>query len=180
VPGKAGFVYADVPNRAIGYIIDAIIVGIIAAIVGIILGGIIEPTVTYSDPSDPLSFQINTGATLISTLVSTIINGIYFVGSWISWRASPGQRILGMQVGNETDGATLTTNQAITRWVLLGAPFGIASALAGISGIGVVIALAALVWLIALLVTTAQSPTKQGLHDRYAHTVVVKAARTVG
>jgi len=35
------------------------------------------------------------------------------------------------------------------------------------------------VWVIALLVTTAQSPTKQGLHDKFAGTVVVKAARAV-
>jgi uncharacterized RDD family membrane protein YckC len=180
VPGTAGYVYADVPNRAIAYIIDAVIVGIIAAIIGIVLAGIIGPTVTFTDPSNPATFQVNTGATLISTLVSTLINGIYFVGSWITWRATPGQRILGMQVGNETDGATLTTNQAVIRWLLLGAPFGIASALAGISGIGVIIGIAAFVWLVVLLVTTAQSPTKQGLHDRYAHTVVVKAARTVG
>ena len=34
--------------------------------------------------------------------------------------------------------------------------------------------------MIALLVTTAQSPTKQGLHDRYAHTIMVKAARSIG
>jgi uncharacterized RDD family membrane protein YckC len=180
VRGTAGFVYADVPNRAIAYIIDAIILGVIGLIVGLVLTGIIGPTVTFTDPTDPTTYQINTGATLISTLVSTIINGIYFVGTWISWRATPGQRILGMQVGNETDGATLTTNQAVTRWILLGAPFGVASALAGISGLGVLIGIAAFVWLVVLLVTTARSPTKQGLHDQYAHTVVVKAARTVG
>ena len=36
------------------------------------------------------------------------------------------------------------------------------------------------VWVIALLVTTAQSPTKQGLHDQFAGTIVVKAARSIG
>jgi uncharacterized RDD family membrane protein YckC len=36
------------------------------------------------------------------------------------------------------------------------------------------------VWFIVLLVTTAQSPTKQGIHDKYARTMVVKAARSVG
>jgi uncharacterized RDD family membrane protein YckC len=39
--------------------------------------------------------------------------------------------------------------------------------------------LLSLVWAIVLLITTAQSPTKQGLHDRYAKSVVVKAARAV-
>ena len=37
--GPPGFVYADVPNRAIAYIIDAIILAIIGAIVGAIVGG---------------------------------------------------------------------------------------------------------------------------------------------
>ena len=45
--------------------------------------------------------------------------------------------------------------------------------------LGVIASLVSLVWFIALVVTTAQSPTKQGLHDRYAHTMVVKAARSV-
>jgi uncharacterized RDD family membrane protein YckC len=177
VPGAAGFVYADVPNRAIAYIIDAIILFVINVIVGVILGAIIGPTVTID--SD-FNIQPNIGASLIYALVSTAISGAYFVWSWTSMRASPGQRVLGMQVGNAGDGATLSMNQAVIRWVLLGAPFGIASALTGIGGLGLLIALAALAWFIALLVTTAQSPTKQGLHDRYANTVVVKSARTVG
>jgi uncharacterized RDD family membrane protein YckC len=184
VPGTAGYVYADVPNRAIGYIIDVIIIGIVTFIVNMILTPLTGPTATFvpgADPNNPFAaVNVNTTAVVIQAIVGTILNGIYFVGSWITWRATPGQRILGMQVGNETDGATLTMNQAITRWVLLGAPFGIAQAFTGVSGLTALIGLAALIWLIALLVTTAQSPTKQGLHDRHAHTVVVKAARTVG
>jgi len=46
--------------------------------------------------------------------------------------------------------------------------------------IGLLLGLASFIWVIALLVTTAQSPTKQGLHDQFANTVVVKAARAVG
>jgi len=180
IPGTAGFYYADVPNRAIAYIIDAIILAIITFIIDAVVGGIVGPTVILTPgATDPTGFTVNTGPLLIITIINTIISGLYFVLSWTSLRATPGQKILGMQVGNETDGATLTMNQAIIRWVLLGAPFGIAQALAGVSGLGVIIGLAALIWFIALLVTTAQSPTKQGLHDRYAHTVVVKAGRSV-
>jgi len=36
--------------------------------------------------------------------------------------------------------------------------------------------IAVIVWWIALLVTTATSPTKQGLHDRLANSLVVKRA----
>jgi hypothetical protein len=41
------------------------------------------------------------------------------------------------------------------------------------------VGLAGLVYIIFLLYTTAQSPTKQGYHDHFAHTMVVKATRAV-
>jgi uncharacterized RDD family membrane protein YckC len=179
VPGTAGYVYADVPNRAIAYIIDAIILAIISVIIGIVLGAIGLNPVTI-DFNNPAAVSYNPIAGLIQAVVFTLINGIYFVYTWTTMRGSPGQKILGMQVGNAADGATLTTEQALRRWIALGAPFGIAQALNPLPGLGIIIGLAALAWFIALLVTTAQSPTKQGLHDKYANTVVVKAARAVG
>lgn len=186
VSGAAGFVYADVPNRAIAYIIDAIILFVINIIVSIVIGAILGPATKVSFNSNATDFgnlvnaQVNYGTVLVTALVSTAINGIYFIYTWTTMRGSPGLRMLSMQVGNEGDGKTLTQNQAITRWIFLGAPFGLAGALNPIPVLGLLIALAALAWFIILLVTTAQSPTKQGLHDRYAHTMVVKAARTVG
>jgi len=95
-------------------------------------------------------------------------------------RGTIGQKALGMQVGNATDGATLTTEQAVRRWLALGGIFSLAQFLNPLPGVGILIGLASLIWVIALLVTTAQSPTKQGLHDQFANTVVVKAARAVG
>lgn len=178
--GPAGYYYADVPNRIVAYIIDAIILGVIGIIVGIVLAAITGPTTTLNPDATDFNdlATVNFGATIISAVVNMIISAAYFIYTWTSMRATPGQRILGMQVGNASDGATLTVNQATIRWALLGGPLGLASALTtGLPGLGLVIGLAALVWFIALLVTTAQSPTKQGLHDRYANTVVVKAAR---
>jgi uncharacterized RDD family membrane protein YckC len=117
---------------------------------------------------------------LIQAVIFAAISAAYFIYTWTAMRGSVGQKVLGMQVGNATDGKTLTMEQAVKRWLALGAPFGIAQALNPLPGLGILIALAAFVWFVALLVTTAQSPTKQGLHDRYAGTVVVKAARAVG
>jgi uncharacterized RDD family membrane protein YckC len=185
VAAASGFVYADVPNRAIAYIIDAIILFVINIIVSIVIGAILGPATKVSfnssatDLGNLVTADVNYATVLVTALVSTAVNGIYFVWTWTNMRGSLGQKLLSMQVGNEGDGKTLTMNQAITRWIFLGAPFGIAGALNPIPALGVIIALAALAWFIALLVTTAQSPTKQGLHDRYAHTMVVKAARTV-
>jgi uncharacterized RDD family membrane protein YckC len=180
-PGPAGLFYADVPNRSIAYIIDAIILGIVNLIVGAVLGGIGLNAVTVNLQATTLNNLVsyNPIVGLIQAVIFAAISGAYFVYTWTAMRGSPGQKVLGMQVGNAADGATLTTEQAIKRWVALGAPFGIAQALNPLPGLGILIGLAAFVWFIALLVTTAQSPTKQGLHDQYAGTVVVKAGRSV-
>ncbi len=179
--GPAGLVYGDVPNRAIAYIIDAIILGIAGFIVAAIL-----------DTIGLRTYSVNTNATSIGDLVSwnpvagiaqaivnTAISAGYFIYLWMTMRATLGQRVLGLQVGNAANGATITRDQAIKRWIALGAPFGIAQALNPLPGLGLLIGLAALAWFIALLYTTATSPTKQGIHDKYAGTIVAKAARTV-
>jgi uncharacterized RDD family membrane protein YckC len=182
VAGPAGFVYADVPNRLIAYIIDAIIVGVVNIIVFAVLWAVIGSPTTVSvrslfEGGDLVS--VNYVVVLLDTIVATAIGAGYYIFTWTQLRGTLGMRMLGIQVGNETDGATLTMNQAIYRWLLLGAPFGIAQAFSPAPGLSLLLGLAALIWVIALLVTTAQSPTKQGLHDRYAHTMVVKAARSV-
>jgi len=176
--GPAGYVYADVPNRAIAYIIDAIILAIINIVVFIILAAIGLSTFNANVGSAGFG-QYNFVAGLVAAVIATAINGAYFIYTWTTMRASPGQKVLSMQVGNAADGATLTTEQALKRWIALGAPFSIAQALNPLPGLGLIIGLASLAWFIALLVTTAQSPTKQGLHDQYANTVVVKSARAV-
>jgi uncharacterized RDD family membrane protein YckC len=182
VAGPAGLYYADVPNRAIAYIIDAIILGVVNAIVGAVLGsiGLNSFTVDLNATTIGGLLTYNPIVGLIQAVIFAAISAAYFIYTWTAMRGSVGQKVLGMQVGNASDGKTLTTEQAIKRWLALGAPFGIAQALNPLPGLGILIALAAFIWFIALLVTTAQSPTKQGLHDRYAGTVVVKAARAVG
>jgi uncharacterized RDD family membrane protein YckC len=81
-----------------------------------------------------------------------------------------------MRIGQEADGAALTIGQAIARWLLLGAPFVIATMLGlALPAVALLSMLAVLAWYALLLVTTARNPRKQGLHDRYARTVVVKA-----
>ena len=187
VPGQAGLVYADVPNRVIAQIIDAIIVGIVLVILGIILGGIFgaPQTVTVvQDASQPLGFRTDVSTNFVSLLISTIIgvavSAGYYIYTWTAMRGTIGQRLLSMQVGNAADGKSLTMEQAVKRWLALGGVFALAQLLQPLPALGILIGLASLIWVIALLVTTAQSPTKQGLHDQFAGSVVVKAVRTVG
>lgn len=163
----ADFVYADVPNRAIAYIIDAIIVFVGVVIMGSILGIIGLDVTSYL------------GAIILG-VVGLAVSAGYFIYTWTRMRATFGMKALSMQVGNAVDGATLTQDQAIRRWLAISAPSILAQALQPIPLIGFVLALASLAWFIFLVYTTAKSPTKQGWHDVFANTMVVKAAKRIG
>lgn len=171
--GPAGYYYGDVPNRVIALIIDVVVFLVIAIILAVVAvaAGLVRPEAGGTA-------AVTGGGDLISALIGIIVSAAYFIWSWVSLRGSPGMRVLGLQVGNEADGATLTWGQAATRWALLFGPWALAQLLGAIAvGLGAIISLLAFIWLIVLLVTIARSPTKQGLHDQYAHTVVVKAGR---
>ena len=174
-PGPAGLVYADLPNRVIAYIIDAIILGIVNVIVFAILSGIGLSIVTVN----VTGVSTNYFASLIYAVIGLAISGGYFWYTWTKMRATIGMKVLGMQIGDAGDGKTLTNDQAIRRWIALGAPFSIAQALNPIGGIGTIIGLIAFIYVLYLIYTTYKSPTKQGFHDIFAHTMVVKATNTV-
>jgi uncharacterized RDD family membrane protein YckC len=169
-------VYADVPNRIIAYIIDAILVGILNLIIGIVLAGIGLNTVTVNDD---LTVSVNPVATFAAGVIGLLISAAYFIYTWTRMRATVGMRLLGMQIGNAGDGRTLTTEQGVKRYIALAAPAILAQVFQPLPLIGIVIGLASLVWYIWLIYTMAQSPTKQGWHDVFAGSQVVKAARTV-
>lgn len=176
VPGAAGLVYADVPNRIFALIIDAIILGVITVIVTGVLYSIVGQPVVLS-PS--LEFSFNVLPLVVGAVVSLAISAAYYVYTWTTMRASPGLKVLGMQVGNFPDGATLTQEQAIRRWAALYGVFSIGQVVYVAPAIGGLLGLLSFAYAIYLLYTTATSPTKQGFHDKFANTVVVKAARTV-
>jgi uncharacterized RDD family membrane protein YckC len=177
VSGSSGLVYADVPNRVIAIIIDYVIIGIIGMIVGAVLGGIGLTPVTVNED---LTFRYDYVASLVYAVVNLVIGGGYFIYTWTANRGTVGMKLLGMQIGNASDGASLTMEQAVRRYLALGAVFTIAQALNPLPLLGLLIAVASLAWVIFLLYTTANSPTKQGWHDVFAGSMVVKAAKSVG
>ena len=177
--GPTGFVYADVPNRAIAYIIDAIILGIVNLVAFGIVSAIGLNPITI-DLGSPGLVSYNWFAGLILAVVGLAISGAYFLYTWTAMRGTVGMKVLGMQVGNAVDGKTLTMNQAVRRWIALGAPFSVAQAFNPAPALGALIGLVAFGWFIYLLWTTYSSPTKQGFHDKYANTMVVKAMRSAG
>jgi uncharacterized RDD family membrane protein YckC len=174
VAGPAGYYYADVPNRVIAYIIDIIILAIIGFVVNLIIFAIFGPvrTTTLQGTTE------NLGASLVAAVLGLAISAGYFIYMWSAMRGTVGMKVLGLQIGDERDGRSITYQQGFIRWLIIGIP-GILATFAGTLGIGIgfLLGLVGIIWLIALLVSIAQSPTKQGYHDRYAHTIMVKAAR---
>lgn len=175
VPGTAGFVYGDVLYRVIAIIIDGIILGIITVIVqGILIGIGLNPyTASLS------GVEVNVIGLLLYVILGLAISVAYFVYTWTAMRGTIGMKVLSMQIGNAGDGKNLTTEQGVRRWVALFAPTTLSQVFIGFGLIGSLISLAALAWVIFLLWTTYKSPTKQGWHDVFANTMVVKAARVV-
>jgi uncharacterized RDD family membrane protein YckC len=117
-----------------------------------------------------------------ATFVGTTIFGLavqaaYFLWFWTGGRrATPGQRVFGLQVGNAFDGRPLTMAQAIARWLAMGWWAGL---LLLLPWFAVAVGSYALVfggWWIVLAISMIVSPTKQGIHDRIARSAVVRPA----
>jgi uncharacterized RDD family membrane protein YckC len=173
VPGAPGRYFAATVCRVAAWVIDgfllAILVGIIGAVIGAIFPDIFGPSFQSLDEPFVATSMNVIGVTVLS-LGGLIISFLYFYLSWRSGgKATPGQRVFNMQVGNAFDGATLTGRQIGIRWLSLYllSVLALIPVLAGIGG------LASLIWYIVLLATTASSATKQGLHDRWAGSAVV-------
>jgi uncharacterized RDD family membrane protein YckC len=188
IPGNAaakaapmGLVYGDVLSRSIAYIIDAILIGIVSAILQMVVGAILGPAISVNLNATSLGdlTSVNYLTILVDAAAGIGVSFAYFVYLWSSQRATIGMRVLSLQVGNESNGATLTMDQAVIRWAALFGPAALSQAFWPAPLIGMLLGLISFVWFLALLYTTWASPTKQGLHDRYAHTMVVKAVRPV-
>jgi uncharacterized RDD family membrane protein YckC len=178
VAGPAGFFYADIPNRAIAYIIDSIILFVAFLIVAAVGTSIGLRTVSLDLTSSGfLSF--NPIAGIIYGVINLAISVAYFVYTWTAMRGTVGMKALGMQIGNAQDGKTVSMDQALRRALILFGPGAVSQALGGWGILGILISLASIGWFVYLLYTTAVSPTKQGFHDKFANTMVVKAARAV-
>ena len=162
-----GLVFADTLARFVAYVIDGFLIALIAGIIAEPMGWGVVPDA--ADPFGPESFR-----TTEYTILTAALGALYFIASWSGGRrATLGQRILKIQVGNAFDGRPLSFDQAVRRWLGLGeflSLFGLTAGLAALaSGLQ-------LIWTIVLLITTATSPTKQGLHDRIANSAVVRPA----
>jgi len=172
IPGPMGMALSDIPNRIIASVIDFIILGI----VGFIVGAIIHPILGEDIFGGILGVSVKVPSLLSSIVVVAIMLAVsagYFIYMWTRMFGSTvGMRVVKLRVVDATSGTPIIQKQAINRWLMLGAPWALTFFYSW--SIGWIITLGALAWYVYLLVTTAQSPTRQGAHDKYANTVVTK------
>lgn len=173
IPGPGGVALADTPNRVIAAVIDFIILGVI----GFIVGAIIHPILGERFGAGIFSFTVpSLLSSIVVAVIMFVVAGAYFVGMWTRMQgATLGMRVLKLQVRDAASGGPVSQQQAINRFLVLGGPWALSFIYAW-GGIGLIISVLVLVYYIYLLVTIAQSPTRQGFHDQYAKTVVAKVA----
>jgi len=162
VPGAEGLVYAGVGSRLVAWIIDAIIIGLSVVLLAIVLIAALD----LSIQNDESSLRV-----MYATL-GIGIEAVYFIWFWTGSRATPGMRVLGLQIGTAVNGSTLTFNQAVIRFLALGYPFIILAYVPGLALVSYLL----IGWYVVLLITVARSPTHQGLHDRWAGSAIVQPA----
>lgn len=161
VPGARGLIYAGVIPRTIALVLDSVLIALASLIVLGVLIALIVGTPQQGDAA--LSVIVWIGLAVIAT--------VYFVGFWTGpRRATPGMRMLNLQVGFVATGEPLSVRQAAFRIVALGIPLWPLIAVPQVNVIGGALLLA---WPVVLLVSTAMSRRRRGIHDRAAWSAVV-------
>ena len=160
-PGTVeGVVIARVFPRVVAYFVDGLLLGAVSVAVGGALG------LYDADRDRTLAFIV--GAVLV------VVDLVYFVGLWTSGlQATVGMRLLRLRVLDATSAGTLPINDALLRWIGL---TGAISILGLVPGIDAYIGVIGAIWLLVLLITTASDRLRQGLHDKWARSVVVQPA----
>ena len=162
VPGAPGLIYAGVLPRSLAWFVDGFVIALLSLV---ILGVLIALIVGMPEQGD-------TTLSTITWVGIAVIAAVYFIVFWTGRkRATPGMRLLSLQVGNVETGATLTPDQAAIRVAALGI---VIWPLVAVPTIGVVGGFALFVWPLVLLASTGLNTRRRGIHDRIAGTAVVQ------
>lgn len=176
IPGPGGLLYADVPNRIMALVLDIVVLSVVGFVLAWLAGGL----VTEPGAIDAAGGQLDVAAFFIVLVLQLLLSFAYFGSLWTVAGTTLGMRLLGLRIGDESDGRPITWRQSAIRWLILGVPALLASAAVYVPNIiGLILGAVGAALLLLLLYTMAQSPTKQGLHDRSAHTIVTKSRRRV-
>ena len=183
-PAQAGHVIAGPGARIVAFLIDWTLAGLVPGAISLALidwSGMFrrvfeaierDPTGSTIDPNAfvmPITLDL-----VLASLIGIGIVFLYFVGFWTSrWLATPGMIGLKMRLVDATTGGPISILQATKRWIALGfwlPLLGLVPALqsaAGLIQFGLVI---------FLFFTTVTHERRQGLHDRWANTMVIRSA----
>jgi uncharacterized RDD family membrane protein YckC len=160
----AGFVTAGIGSRLVAWVLDGIIVTILGIVIAIGLFLVTGLTIE----ADPVVVSL-----LIGVVVVTL-EFIYLVGFWTGpRRATPAMRLLSLEVVDAASGSALALRAAAIRWLALGYPLGVITAIPGIGELATWLLAG---WSLALLMSTAMNARSQGIHDRLAGSVVLRRA----
>jgi uncharacterized RDD family membrane protein YckC len=180
---QAGYVIAGVGARFVAWLIDDLLASIVPVALGLVLvdwNAMLKPLFD-SMQFDATGRPISTGMVTIPitldliliTLISVAVQFLYFVGFWTSrWQATPGMIGLKMRVVDANTGGELSLLQASKRWVAMGWPLGLLvivpvfQSAAGLAQFGLNV---------FLFFSTVTSERKQGLHDRFANSLVIRS-----
>ena len=174
---------ASVPRRVLAWIVDVVVVTVLVFVLVSIVDAVAGPAVSFRPEAATLrdTVSVDKGLVAVNALFATVLSAAYFVLPWARLGGSPAQLALRIRVRGDGGGEALTVGRAAARWILLFPPFATVSALAaGVPLVGWLIWGSAVVWYLVLLLTTAQSRTNQGLHDRIAGSVVRKRRAVAG
>jgi uncharacterized RDD family membrane protein YckC len=161
-----GLVFSGTAARFAAFVTDLFLLGLV--------GGVISATIGSGAAYTARGGAVWTTGDFVASILSVVISAVYFVAFWSGGRrATLGQMLFKIQVGNAFDGKPLSTEQAIRRWLGLGQFLSVFSFSVGAVGLVVVLSL---IWSLVLFISTSSSPTKQGLHDRFANSAVVRQA----
>lgn len=97
--------------RAVAYIIDAIILGIVGGILSAPLA------VNYND--------LNSASVRASNAIDLILSAVYFILLWTYMGSSLGQRIFGLRVADANTGQPIPLGKAALRWLGLVLSFAV-------------------------------------------------------
>jgi uncharacterized RDD family membrane protein YckC len=174
IPGPGGLALADATSRFIAAFIDFLILGVIGYIVNIISTSVLGDSFVFFGFNSTVKVP-SLLSSLLTVVVMLAISAAYFIYQWSRMNGvTVGGRVMKLSVRDAVAGDMVTQQQAITRWMYLGAPWALSFFYGW--GIGIIIGILVLVYYIYLVYTISQSPTRQGLHDKQAKTIVAKVA----
>jgi uncharacterized RDD family membrane protein YckC len=154
-----GIVLAGIGTRIAAFLVDVFLLGAVAITITLIAATVIPDRATGD---------------LIAAVIVAVLGVAYFAIAWLGpWAATPGQRLARLRVVDAGSLERIDGRRAIIRSLALGSALSLLSFPAALSRYIEVIAV---VWAMILLGTAIFDSRGQGLHDRWARTLVVKPA----